>query len=182
MILESYDKEYIDDELFKRMIDFFYPIGSYYETSDSEFNPNIEWKGTWEQDTKGQTLVSKSDSGTFVTLNSNVGSETKTIAITNLPSHSHDISLTTSNKELQGGLTAIAWKGHTGSGIVSNGSNSEDVYLDDSISNRPFGATRYTINASHTHTISGTSGSSGSGTAFSIIQPSKVCIRWHRIS
>lgn len=25
----------------------FYPVGSYYETSDSNFDPNAEWGGTW---------------------------------------------------------------------------------------------------------------------------------------
>ena len=28
-------------------IDLFYPIGSYYETSDNTFNPNTAWGGTW---------------------------------------------------------------------------------------------------------------------------------------
>lgn len=26
----------------------FYPIGSYYETSDTSFDPNVSWGGTWE--------------------------------------------------------------------------------------------------------------------------------------
>ena len=30
------------------MLDFFYPIGSCYETKNSTFNPNISWGGTWE--------------------------------------------------------------------------------------------------------------------------------------
>lgn len=28
-----------------------YPVGSYYETSDSNFNPNTEWGGTWNKET-----------------------------------------------------------------------------------------------------------------------------------
>lgn len=28
-----------------------YPVGSYYETSDSNFNPNTEWGGTWVKET-----------------------------------------------------------------------------------------------------------------------------------
>lgn len=31
-------------------LDFFYPVGSYYETSDSTFNPNSRWGGTWENE------------------------------------------------------------------------------------------------------------------------------------
>ena len=28
-------------------MELFYPVGSYFETSDSTFNPNVEWGGTW---------------------------------------------------------------------------------------------------------------------------------------
>lgn len=28
----------------------YYPIGAYFETSDSTFDPNEEWGGTWEQE------------------------------------------------------------------------------------------------------------------------------------
>lgn len=40
------------------LIDFFYPVGSYYETSDSTFDPNTAWGGTWEKETQGQVHVS----------------------------------------------------------------------------------------------------------------------------
>ena len=29
-------------------LDFFYPVGSFYETSNVNFNPNLVWGGTWE--------------------------------------------------------------------------------------------------------------------------------------
>lgn len=29
-------------------MELFYPVGSYFETSDSTFDPNVEWGGTWE--------------------------------------------------------------------------------------------------------------------------------------
>jgi hypothetical protein len=37
-------------------IDFFYPIGSFYETTDIYFNPNIQWGGTWEKIETGRIL------------------------------------------------------------------------------------------------------------------------------
>lgn len=40
------------------MVDFFYPVGSYYETSDTTFNPNVSWGGTWSLETAGQVHVS----------------------------------------------------------------------------------------------------------------------------
>lgn len=39
------------------ILDLFYPVGSYYETSDESFNPNTTWGGTWVQDTKGLTTI-----------------------------------------------------------------------------------------------------------------------------
>lgn len=31
----------------------YYPVGSYYETSDTSFNPNTSWGGTWTLETEG---------------------------------------------------------------------------------------------------------------------------------
>lgn len=31
----------------KMLVDIFYPVGTYYETSDANFNPNTAWGGTW---------------------------------------------------------------------------------------------------------------------------------------
>lgn len=39
-------------------IDVFYPVGSYYETSDTSFDPNVAWGGTWVLETAGQVHVS----------------------------------------------------------------------------------------------------------------------------
>lgn len=39
-------------------IDAIYPVGSYYETSDSTFDPNVSWGGTWALETEGQVHVS----------------------------------------------------------------------------------------------------------------------------
>ena len=50
------------------MIDLFYPVGSYYETSKSqaEFDPNVVWGGTWELEVAGIVHVS---SGTGYAVN-----------------------------------------------------------------------------------------------------------------
>lgn len=40
------------------MIDFFYPVGSYYETSNTSFDPNVKWGGTWVEDSSGRVPVS----------------------------------------------------------------------------------------------------------------------------
>lgn len=41
------------------VLDTIYPIGTYYETSDDNFNPNTTWTGTWELDSQGLVTVSQ---------------------------------------------------------------------------------------------------------------------------
>ena len=36
---------------FTNPLNRFYPVGSYYETSDANFNPNTAWGGTWNKET-----------------------------------------------------------------------------------------------------------------------------------
>ena len=47
-------------------IDFMalWPVGSYYETSDPSFDPNVSWGGTWVQDSKGRTTFAYDNSET----------------------------------------------------------------------------------------------------------------------
>lgn len=69
-----------------------YPIGTYYETSDLNFNPNIVWGGTWELENDGTVLVSKSSatgSKFNVNLGTVVGEETHTLTIGEMPRHNH---------------------------------------------------------------------------------------------
>lgn len=54
-----------------------HPVGSYYETSDTSFDPNAEWGGTWVEDSAGKVLVAQ-DSGTFATVGDTGGAETET--------------------------------------------------------------------------------------------------------
>lgn len=69
-----------------------YPIGTYYETSDLNFNPNIVWGGTWELENDGTVLVSKSSatgSKFNVNLGTVVGEETHILTIGEMPRHNH---------------------------------------------------------------------------------------------
>ena len=65
--------------------DDIYPVGTYYETSDEQFDPNVSWKGTWALDTKGLITVSKDpDQVEFDTINKVGGDK-------NQQKHYHDI-------------------------------------------------------------------------------------------
>lgn len=41
---------YIFDKngMMREFIDFFYPVGCFFDTTDASFNPNVVWGGTWE--------------------------------------------------------------------------------------------------------------------------------------
>ena len=72
------------DDQVQKLLNVFYPVGSYYETSDTSFDPNTAWGGTWVEDTAGKMLVAK-DTSTFSTVGDTGGAE----------SHQHEIGLRT---------------------------------------------------------------------------------------
>ena len=77
------------------LVDVFYPVGSYYETSDTSFNPNITWAGTtWSLETEGQVHIGGSANGTYqvsgaLTNTTDGGETTHTLTVDEMPSHSH---------------------------------------------------------------------------------------------
>lgn len=78
-----------------KLVDFFYPVGTYYETSDPNFNPNIIWGGTWVEDTQGETLISRDT--TYNEISKSVGSNSVSLTSDNLPSHSHTYNKPSTN-------------------------------------------------------------------------------------
>ena len=75
----------------KDLFDLLYPVGTYYETSNSNWTPSSAgWYGTWVEDSSGKTTVAK-DNGTFKTLGASVGAETHILTINQMPKHKHKI-------------------------------------------------------------------------------------------
>ena len=70
------------------LIDFFYPIGTVYQSSDVGFNPNTKWGGTWVK-VEGRFLFG-SDSTRSV--GSTGGSDSVTLGLSNIPDHTHQYS------------------------------------------------------------------------------------------
>ena len=146
----------------------FYPVGSYYETSDTSFNPNVTWGGTWVLETAGQVHVS---AGTGYTVNGALtnttdgGASTVTLQQSEMPAHTHG------NKSLTGTMRAMAWTGAAVSGIVTK--SDHNVNRNDNTGSN-LGAATFTINASHEHT------SVGGGGAHNNMQPYIIVNRWHR--
>lgn len=88
--MDSYFKDHAN--IVRALFDFIHPVGSYYETSDTSFNPNTTWGGTWVLETEGQVHVS---AGTNYAVNgafanaSDGGESEHTLTIAEMPSHAH---------------------------------------------------------------------------------------------
>ena len=133
-----------------KLLNIFYPIGSYYETSDISFDPNISMGGTWELETDGTVLVSKSSttgSKFNASIGNVVGEETHTLTVQELAEHNHAI----------GYLYDLA-KGYSNAFTPTTTKENPTDYTSD------------------IKTIQNTGGNQPHNN----IQPSKIVNRWHR--
>jgi len=83
-----------------------YPVGSIYFQVAVATNPNsLLGMGTWVAYGAGRVLVGKAGSGTFDTLNEELGAETHSLTIAELPSHTHVVNsfMRTNNGSNTGG-------------------------------------------------------------------------------
>ena len=136
-----------------------YPVGSIYFNMAVATNPaTLLGMGTWVRYGEGRVLVGMQDSGTFDTLNEELGSETDShaLSIAELPAHGHPYRVSpssTGGSNIPGGFTT-------------------------SSSDSTVGANNGTTNNSS----GGQIGAAGSGSAHShdILQPSVTVYMWKR--
>lgn len=142
------------------MIDKIYPIGSYYETSDPNFDPNVEWGGTWIKDSKGLVTIgayANSESGdnsyvnTYIRQGEIIGENEHQLTINEIPSHNHRV-----NEGSDGPGKYPNWGNESGWGVAAQNMNGNGGQSN----------TAYT----------------GNGEPHNIIQPSIGVYRWHRIT
>ena len=138
----------------KLLVDLIHPIGTYYETSNSEFNPNTAWGGTWILENDGTNLVSKSNDEESI-FNVDIGT------IIGNENHSHTLN------------SAYAMIGTDAS------SNSYDriKYIDGYTYNSKSTAQSFSFVNGETDSATALGGQTDLG---SNIQPSKIINRWHR--
>lgn len=150
------------------LLDTYHPVGCYFETSDTNFDPNVVWGGTWVLETAGQVHVSAGGSYAVsgaLTNRTDGGKATHTLSISEIPSHNHGSS----------GAHTHALEIRTITGAVQSGSNYSRI--SSSGSNWETGVVRLsggTSSGAHTHT------SNGGGAAHNNMQPYIVVNRWHR--
>ena len=83
----------------KLLVDLIYPVGIYVEISDSNFNPNTAWGGTWVLENDGTVLVSKSNINNSIfnnNIESIIGEENHILTINEIPNHKHSLNYGTS--------------------------------------------------------------------------------------
>lgn len=154
-----------------KLLNIFYPIGSYYETSDISFDPNISMGGTWELETDGTVLVSKSSttgSKFNASIGNVVGEETHTLTTQELASHNHT-----------GTTNSAGNHSHTYKDYYNAQYTSSDPRLVVAYNSDTAGTGVSTNEAGlHQHTF--TTNNSGGNQPHNNIQPSKIVNRWHR--
>lgn len=180
-----------------------YPIGSIYITTTNT-NPSTTIGGTWESFATGRTLVGVSSDGTVGTTG---GSSSVTLTTAQMPAHTHSFTASGSVSSTFTGTTAnvstnAASHTHTlpiikssaestSYGIVSGGTSTfgTRVICADRSNNWTLSDTSdahyHTYKASGTvkSTFTGTKGNTsntGSGTAFSVLNPYITVYMWKR--
>ena len=154
-----------------------YPVGSIY-ISINKTNPEELFGGTWETWGSGRVPVGVDDNQTeFNTVEKNGGEKNVALTVNQMPKHSHTFSGTTSTASLVGRFMAEAWNTHWADGIVKLTVPNPNL---SGTSGNGFGQGNYTIDASHSHTVTGTIGEAGGGGAHNNLQPYITCYMWKR--
>lgn len=166
------------------VIDAVYPVGSLYWSSQ-DTDPSTLFGGTWVQ-IKDRFVLACGD--TYKTVGATGGASTVTLSVSNMPSHSHSLNITTTGMSSHstgwfegfkpdGGLNSSSFPAYAdGSTFTRSTGNNNTAVRNNSTNNN----TRVNMNIAHTHKVSGNTSSNGSGTAFNILPPYVVKYCWER--
>lgn len=189
------------------MLDLFYPVGSYFETTDTTFNPNTAWGGTWVEDDAGNIHIASGTANGITYITGATGGNKDAIVV----SHSHTVNSHTHSIPALSGTAASAgahthapsapsnsdagfcamrqisgrsgtYNVATGSGRYGFASNSgwADVQTKRTTSSAGAHTHSVTTSASTTGGSSPGTNSVGSSGTNANMQPYKVVKRWHR--
>ena len=139
----------------KPLFDIFYPVGSYYETSNLNFKPNTNknWFGEWVEDSKGYTTVAHDPSQIeFDTVGKKIGEKYHKLTIGELAWHNHPVRGDNLDSDVTIGNSVWGW----GAGVVPASGNNAGSHL-----------VAVGVGGDQPHNN---------------IQPSVVVKRWHRIA
>jgi len=167
-----------------------YPVGSIYINASVNTNPStLLGFGTWEAFGAGRVMVGINGSeAEFDTLGETGGAKTHTLSEAEMPSHTHSFSATSGNGGGHG--HTLNDPGHTHSANVKDSDGTTRIRGGgtsggDGVAGTIDSATTgISVNAvgDHTHSVSGNTGGTGSGSAHNNLQPYIVCHLWKRVS
>ena len=187
------------------IVNVVYPVGSYYETSDANFNPNAAWGGTWVLEAEGIVHISGTANGTYKA-GTKYGANIKKIEDANI-AHGHGFTMPTmassgSGTSGDGGSHSGTFdlrfwgtgRGVTGvSGVFTQKDQTASANAFSAASNNPNKVQRVTLSVgnhhhstpNHTHTWSKNGSVNNLGTPssrsnFNVMQESLAVYRWHR--
>ena len=171
-------------ELFNKV----YPVGSIYMSVNST-NPSSLFGGTWVAWGSGRVPVGINTSDTsFSSVEKTGGSKTHSITANEMPSHTHSIPKLTGTAASAGAHTHRLQRKSLQTDFDAMGDftnrlkNKEPLQQDGSYTWDTISPITTSAGA-HTHTVSttaSTTGSKGSGTAMSLLQPYITCYMWKR--
>lgn len=145
---------------FQQLLEIFYPVGSYYETSDANFNPNTAWGGTWVLDSKGRVTVGYDPGQTeFNSIGKTDGEKMHQLTVSEMPAHYHSRIVFYNNGE---------WTVGDGTGIGGKQTDSHSVFMTNVGASDNSELSHYSTNAA------------GGYDAHNNLQPYIVVNRWHR--
>ena len=165
------------------LIDVFYPVGSYYETSDASFDPNTAWGGTWAKDSAGRVTVAiDTKDAALDTIGETGGSKFIQAHTHTLSNHTHGLNNHTHYMQHQ--HPAITYRNNAAGGSARRTPYGYDAGQGDGSLTTGWGSRDYTDgnngnttgpSAANTSDVQGAStGNAGN------MQPYIVVNRWHR--
>lgn len=189
------------NDVTRLLFDFFYPVGSYYETSDASFDPNITWGGTWTK--LGEGVVLMSGGGSNYSVGTTYGGNTKNytpagsvsvtvathaITVAEMPSHNHgEKTLTAYFSGRRCGNDSVSFWGGTNTSITAS---STAVTTSSAVGTSNKHQDIVNINMTHTHASNGSGSAHGhpnstgkfTGTqaTINVMQSSLATYIWHR--
>lgn len=179
-----------------------HPVGSYYETSDANFNPNTAWGGTWVLDTPGRVMVSqgrKKDannqevSGSHNFADGEIGgNEVHMLVRPELPIHYHPHRHPHAHSCLGGNYVVTKTSSQNTAGYIPTTSSAQTDIAVSLVTETGLVVEKVDPNYSHHGMIDADTSDSATedmlmhvGSAIgenghNNLQPYKVCYRWHR--
>lgn len=186
----------ISDETKKSIALFAHPVGTYYWTSSTTFNPNTAWGGTWVRIQDGRCLISNCSSQSYIsakTVGNTGGTETVELGVTHIPPHQHKhthphthergtLNITGSfgcddraTTWLKGAFTSATWKpvGGDYKDTTANKEDNQHVHIN-------FDASKGWSGELKEDRTQATPHSTGGGSAHNNMPPYRVAVCWYR--